>query len=401
MAELKPGWQRVRFGDVVRLTKETCKDPEAEGIERVIGLEHLEPGDLRVRSWGNVADGTTFTKRVRPGQVLFGKRRSYQRKVAVADFDAVCSGDIYVFESVCHDLLPPELLPFICLADSFFDLAVETSAGSLSPRTSWSSLSSYEFALPSLKRQRSSIEGLMKLSEAVDCSRGLLSAARVLHRSYIDATLARGARQPRFTKAAPNLLPGWTYKSIRELCSEIVDCLHRTPEYCEEGYPAIRTSDIEFGVLRWQSASRVSRDEFLIQTSRLLPRAGDILFSREGGRMGMAALVPEGVSLCISQRMMHLRAADDFPPNMIVEYLNSSWVQTQIAMSTSGSASPHVNVGDVKDFMVPVPPEDLMHVVAARCAELAGVVSSAEKKYLQFKDILRKAINQMISRVEG
>jgi hypothetical protein len=78
----------VKFGEVVRLHKETCKDPVSAGIERVIGLEHLEPGDLRVRSWGEVADGTTFTNRVRPGQVLFGKRRAYQRKVAVAEFDA-------------------------------------------------------------------------------------------------------------------------------------------------------------------------------------------------------------------------------------------------------------------------------------------------------------------------
>ena len=99
MARGAATWKRVKFGEVVRLNKETCKDPATAGIERVIGLEHLEPGDLRVRSWRDVADGTTFTNRVRPGQVLFGKRRAYQRKVAVADFDAICSGDIYVFES--------------------------------------------------------------------------------------------------------------------------------------------------------------------------------------------------------------------------------------------------------------------------------------------------------------
>ncbi len=60
------------------------------------GFEHLEPGSLHIRAWGDGADGTTFTRRCRPGQVLFGKRRAYQRKVAVAEFDAVVSGDIYV-----------------------------------------------------------------------------------------------------------------------------------------------------------------------------------------------------------------------------------------------------------------------------------------------------------------
>jgi type I restriction enzyme S subunit len=153
MPDLKPGWQRVKFGEVVRLNKETCKDPEAAGINRVIGLEHLEPGDLRVRSWADVADGTTFSNRVRPGQVLFGKRRAYQRKVAVAEFDAICSGDIYVFETANQAQLLQELLPYICQTDSFFEYAVGTSAGSLSPRTSWKSLAEYEFALPPLEEQ--------------------------------------------------------------------------------------------------------------------------------------------------------------------------------------------------------------------------------------------------------
>jgi type I restriction enzyme S subunit len=60
----------------------------AVGIERFVGLEHIEPEDLRIRRWGFVADGTTFTNRFRPGQVLFGKRRAYQRKVAMAEFES-------------------------------------------------------------------------------------------------------------------------------------------------------------------------------------------------------------------------------------------------------------------------------------------------------------------------
>lgn len=103
-------WRRVKFGDVVANVNDTERDPRGAGIERFIGLEHLEPGSLHIRTWGNVADGTTFNRRCRPGQVLFGKRRAYQRKVAVAEFDAVVSGDIYVFAPK-DDRLLPELLP--------------------------------------------------------------------------------------------------------------------------------------------------------------------------------------------------------------------------------------------------------------------------------------------------
>ncbi len=150
---LKAGWRLVKFGDVVQLAKARSQDPLADGFDHYVGLEHLEPGDLRIRSWGNVADGVTFTNVFQPGQVLFGKRRAYQRKVAVADFAGVCSGDIYVLETKDAQVLLPELLPFICQTEAFFDHAVGTSAGSLSPRTNWESLADFGFVLPPIDQQ--------------------------------------------------------------------------------------------------------------------------------------------------------------------------------------------------------------------------------------------------------
>ena len=195
MAELKPGWRMVKFGEVVRLGKERC-DPAADGIERYIGLEHIEPGNLRVRSWGDVSDGTTFTTRVRPGHVLFGKRRAYQRKVAVADFDAVCSGDIYVFESANPAKLLPELLPFLCQTDAFFDYAVGTSAGSLSPRTNWTSLAEYQFALPPLEEQRRIAALLGAASQASAASAVASQLAGVTRKSFLASAFRphRGSR---------------------------------------------------------------------------------------------------------------------------------------------------------------------------------------------------------------
>ena len=173
-------FQRVRFGDVVENVNETERDPAAAGIERFIAMEHLEPGSLHVSTWGNVADGTTFNRRCRPGQVLFGKRRAYQRKVAVAEFDAVVSGDIYLFSPKGGSLLPG-LLPFICLSERFFQFAVETSAGSISPRTSWKQLARFEFYLPSLVQQ----ESIIKIMTAVDTSAQSYLKLRDDHREHL------------------------------------------------------------------------------------------------------------------------------------------------------------------------------------------------------------------------
>lgn len=77
----KAVWQQVKFGDVVRLNRDRIADPLAEGVERYVGIEHIEPEDLRIRSWGLAADGTTFTNAFRPGQVLFVKRRTDRQRL--------------------------------------------------------------------------------------------------------------------------------------------------------------------------------------------------------------------------------------------------------------------------------------------------------------------------------
>lgn len=182
----RSGWKRVRFGDVVENLNETC-DPVAAGLERFVAMEHLEPGSLHVRSWGNVADGTTFTRRCCPGQVLFGKRRAYQRKVAVADFEAVVSGDIYVLAPKGDSLLV-ELLPFLCVSERFFEHAVGTSAGSLSPRTNWGSLADFEFDLPRLDQQRRIAEILWVGDDAVQSQYTLEQSAITMRMTLLRET---------------------------------------------------------------------------------------------------------------------------------------------------------------------------------------------------------------------
>lgn len=146
-------WKRVAFGDVVRNVNVTVRDPEAAGIDRVIAMEHLDPGELKIERWGSLENGTTFTRRVKPGQTLFGKRRAYQHKVAFGEFDAICSGDILTFEADESQMLS-EFLPFLVQSNEFFDHALGTSAGSLSPRTNWRDLSTFEFDLAPLDEQK-------------------------------------------------------------------------------------------------------------------------------------------------------------------------------------------------------------------------------------------------------
>ena len=168
----KTGWKKYRFDEVCRQVNEATKDPAEEGLEHVIGLEHIEPNNLHITQWDTLEKETTFTRKFKKGQVLFGRRRAYQRKVAYAEFDGICSGDILVFEAIEKAMLP-ELLPFLIQSDGFFQKALETSAGSLSPRTKFKELSDYEFLLPPKPEQKRLAALLWSADEMIEKEKGI------------------------------------------------------------------------------------------------------------------------------------------------------------------------------------------------------------------------------------
>lgn len=194
----KSAWKRVTFGDVVRNVNETLRDLDAAGVGRIIAMEHMDPGELKVSRWGSTDDGTTFTRRVKPGQTLFGKRRAYQRKVAYAEFDAICSGDIYTFEADETQMLG-KFLPFLVQSNEFFDHALGTSAGSLSPRTNWRDLANFEFNLPPLDEQQRIADLLwaiehhkLALAVAVDQARATLAQVTATRLAALPTTVRLG-----------------------------------------------------------------------------------------------------------------------------------------------------------------------------------------------------------------
>lgn len=160
----KESWARYKFKDLVNNLNKSESRPLDKGLEKFVGLENLSSETFEIQGHGLIKNGTSFTKRFFAGNVLFSKRRSYLKKVAVADFDGICSGDILVFEvkKEKYDILLPKYLPYIVRSNDFIHFATYTSAGSLSPRTKWKEMADYEFGLPTIEEQEKIIETLEK-----------------------------------------------------------------------------------------------------------------------------------------------------------------------------------------------------------------------------------------------
>ena len=170
---------KVLLGDVAVEHKETCKGSK-DGYP-IVGLEHLIPEEITLTAW-NEGSENTFSKMFRKGNVLFGRRRAYLKKAAVAPFDGICSGDITVIEAK-PDRILPELLPFIIQNDDLFEFAVGKSAGSLSPRVKWEHLKNYEFELPDMEKQKELAELLWAMDNTKKSYQKLIVATDELVKS--------------------------------------------------------------------------------------------------------------------------------------------------------------------------------------------------------------------------
>lgn len=170
---------KVLLGDVAVEHKETCKGSK-DGYP-IVGLEHLIPEEITLTAWDEGSENT-FSKMFRKGNVLFGRRRAYLKKAAVAPFDGICSGDITVIEAK-PDRILPELLPFIIQNDDLFDFAVGKSAGSLSPRVKWEHLKNYEFKLPDMEKQKELAELLWAMDNTKKSYQKLIAATDELVKS--------------------------------------------------------------------------------------------------------------------------------------------------------------------------------------------------------------------------
>jgi type I restriction enzyme, S subunit len=170
----------------------------------------------------------------------------------------------------------------------------------------------------------------------------------------------------------------WSYVVLETLCTHIVDCLHSTPSYSEAGVPAIRTADVANGRLLLASARLVDEATYKERVVRLEPKEGDVLYTREGERFGLAALVPPNTKMCLAQRMMHFRTCEGVDGRYFMWMLNSPQLYRQAELDVGGSTSPHVNIGSIRRFSAILPPFEEQLVIAEKVDSALAAVDRLE-----------------------
>lgn len=199
-------------------------EPSDTELDRYVGLEHLDPESLKLRRWGSPADVIGQKLRFWIGDIIYGKRRAYQRKLAVADFDGICSAHAMVLRAK-PDICLPEFLPFFLQSDLFHQRAMEISVGSLSPTINWGTLAVQEFPLPPVDEQRRIADLLWAADDAILCTAELIAKAETLKIATMDKLLSKGiSENPTLRSSELGEIPTtWQVCAIDKKLETIID----------------------------------------------------------------------------------------------------------------------------------------------------------------------------------
>lgn len=172
---LPTNWQIVELGEVCLLKTETVIPSDNPEV-RYVGLEHLEPGNPYLTNWETASEVKSIKYKFSVNDILYGKLRPELDKAVIAEFEGICSQEILVIK--CGDLIVPQFLVYLLHTQNFLNYAIQTVRGVSLPRTSWTSLVSFEFPLPPLSVQRA----ITQILQAVYAAKEVCVEERELER---------------------------------------------------------------------------------------------------------------------------------------------------------------------------------------------------------------------------
>lgn len=170
----------------------------------------------------------------------------------------------------------------------------------------------------------------------------------------------------------------WSVQPLAVVARAIVDCPHSTPKWTEKGRICVRTNQFRPGYLDLSDVKYVSEETYFERVDRLEPIQDDILYSREGGILGVACRVPPNIKLCLGQRMMLIRPGIATAARFLELVLNSPLITAIARLRTTGGAAPRVNVATVKAYPIPIPPLVEQQRIVAKVDELMALCDRLE-----------------------
>lgn len=361
---------KYKFEDIIYNITEK-KKPTDEDRLNYIGLEHLDSGNLFVTRWG--ADRTPEGEKIvmKKGDVLFGKRRAYQKKVAISPIDGIFSAHGMVLRPK-EDVICKEYLPFFISSDYFLDEAIRISVGGLSPTINWKDIKELEFELPSLEQQKVIAEKLWAAYEVKQSYLKMIKATQEMVQSQFIEEFGGSKSTKPLTDFIDVSFPGeWGQEDKNG-----------------DGVKVIRTTNFT-NIGKLDLTDVVTRDIDAAKVEKKKLKKGDILLERSGGTndnpVGRVVYFDEEGTFLFNNFTQLLRCKEGVNPTFLFYSLfNYYWMNKRAIRGMGNKTTGIQNLKMDKYWQIPIAD------VPIECQEeFESIYNQADKSEFE----LRKSID--------
>ena len=376
----KSNWKTYRFDEIAKNISERV-DPNNTDLKVYIGLEHIDSESLHIKRHGTPDDVNGQKLKFYKGDIIFGRRRAYQRKAGIATWDGFCSAHALVLRAN-PDVIDPELFPFFMHSDLFMNRAIDISVGSLSPTINWGTLKHQEFKIPPMALQKL-VSKLLKTGEELLSNYSSLFDAQdtltdsilknIFHKNQAGESLAN-----RF-----EVTTGYPYKS--KLFNENQD-----------GFKLMRGINIKEGKFLWEpEIDRYYNGEDGIG-EKFKVKSGDILVPMDGSKLGRnyAKATDAEVGMLLVQRIASFRSNNEFDNELLLAFLGSCYFQKFVAKNNTTTAIPHVSLKQLKEVVLPKLTDSLISQLQ-KYKSLIAARSYLSRTHCEQRELKRNIINKV------
>lgn len=374
-------WQLVKFGDVATQQKQSV-DRENTDLTRYVKGEHMYSEDLHLREWGELKDeylGPAFIRYFEKGDMLYGSRRTYLRKVTIAPFEGITSNTTFVIKAN-EDLIDKNLLPFLMLSDEFTEHSIRNSKGSVNPYINWKDIANYEFLLPPKEQQAEIAELLWAMDEVIEST---LALEENLKSQLMACEKAFFYNDPKSLVKLGTVLK----KSISGGTPSTIEASF----YADGKIPWI-TTKILSGDFISEGESYITESAIKNSTAKLLP-LGNIV---AGTRVGVGKFAINEIDLSFSQDVSglvvdHQKVDVEF----LVYQLNSYILQNRILPFARGTTIKGITKDDLLNVKITLPSSEDQIEARNKIKAIKVALSCVLLKYNGSKFFQQSLINQV------
>jgi restriction endonuclease S subunit len=364
-------WKLAKFGEVA-IQQKGKVDRENTNLTRYIKGEHMGSEDLHIRDWGELKDeylGPAFIRKFEKGDILYGSRRTYLRKVAIANFDGITSNTTFVIKAN-EKKIDKRLLPFIMMSEGFTENSTKNSKGSVNPYINWKDIAKYEFLLPPKDQQAKLAELLWAMDNVIESESKVLEKlnkddlAYLKHYFYDDKTSER-IKLKHIVSIKKGRKPSVLLEEGKGL------------PYCTAKY--LRTGEIESIVPKqaWDKAIKIDETDILVLWDG--SNAGEMLFGKEG---------------FLASTMCKLEITNnEYLKDFVFQFLR--FKTNDIKRATVGSAIPHVDPGMIENIEIPKLSLDNQARIIEKFNSIKNNLDLVKSKITSSKALQKSLINQV------